>query len=292
MLRSTPYIQTETLKKRAQRMNAIHIISTAPFFARGGKQLRTEDFDLYCMALSALAWRKYNGKISLYIDKRGWEHYQSLGLGRLWDEVRVCVPDDLEGIDPVMFWAGGKLFALREADAPIVMIDTDFIVWKPLKFGRELIAAHREDISPDIYPPLGFFKTRGHALPGFDDSVLPLNTAFLYIPDNDFKEFYTSQAIAFMKSAENTGDVLRYMVFAEQRMAAMCAEYTCTPVKTLLDKDNLFFPQDAFTHLWGAKQAMRDNPQLRGDFLDRCRSRLKAEFPEYSDIADIIDDQK
>lgn len=269
-------------------MNALHIISTAPFFAKGGKQFRAEDFDLYCMALSALAWRRSGGKISLYTDKRGNEYYRSLGLEGLWDDIRVCVPDDLEGIDPIMFWAGGKLFALREADAPTVMIDTDFIVWEPPEFGRELIAAHREELSPDIYPPLGYFKTRGHVLPDFDENVLPLNTAFLYLPDNDFKEFYTSQAIAFMRSAVNTGDILRYMVFAEQRMAAMCAEYTGTPVKTLMDKDRLFFPQSAFTHLWGAKQAMRDAPALREDFLRRCRARLTAEFPKYEYIADII----
>lgn len=279
------------LLKWEQSMDALHIISTAPFFAKGGKQFRTEDFDLYCTALSALAWRKNNGKISLYTDKKGEEYYYSLKLDVLWDDICVCIPEDLEGIDPIMFWAGGKLFALRETNAPIVMIDTDFIVWEPLKFGRELIAAHREELSPDIYPPIGYFKTRGHVLPDFNESVLPLNTAFLYLPDNDFKEFYTSQAIAFMKSSENTGDVLRYMVFAEQRMAAMCAEYTRVPVKTLLDKDNLFFPQSAFTHLWGAKQAMRDNPALREDFLKRCRARLKTEFPEYGYIADIIDKQ-
>ena len=151
------------LLKWEQSMDALHIISTAPFFAKGGKQFRTEDFDLYCTALSALAWRKNNGKISLYTDKKGKEYYYSLKLDVLWDDICVCIPDDLEGIDPIMFWAGGKLFALRETNAPIVMIDTDFIVWEPLKFGRELIAAHREELSPDIYPPIGYFKTRSRS---------------------------------------------------------------------------------------------------------------------------------
>ena len=78
------------------------------------------------------------------------------------------------------------------------------------------------------------------------------------------------------------------MVFAEQRMAAMCADYTGTPVKTLLDKDHLFFPQDCFTHLWGAKQAMRDDPVLRADLVGKFKARLMSDFPEYSFIADII----
>lgn len=270
-------------------MNAIHIISTAPFFAKKNGAFYTEDFDLYCTALSALEWRRHNGSITLCADHAGAEYFKGIGFEPIWDEIRVCVPDDLEGIDPSMFWAGGKLFALRETDAPCVMIDTDFIVWEKLNFGSEIIAAHREELAPNVYPPLSYFRTNGHIIPDFDESVLPLNTAFLYLPDNDIKEFYTSQAIAFMKSAKSCSDPLCYMVFAEQRMLAMCAEFTGTPVRTLLDKDMLFFPQDSYTHLWGAKQAMRDDPVLRGDFLYKCRKRLVSDFPEYSFIADIID---
>jgi len=273
-------------------MNAIHIASFAPARAKGKKSPCVESFDLYCTALSALMWRRLNGKITLCCDKAFAEYYDRIGFRDIWDDIKVCVADDLEGINPKMFWAGGKLLALREVSAPVAMVDTDFIVWKKLDLGGGdadcLIAAHRENISDDIYPPLSFFATRGHILPDFSEEVLPLNTAFLYVPDNDFKEFYTSQAISFMKSAADCDDYLRYMVFAEQRLVAMCADYTGTPVRTLLDKDRLFFPQNDFTHLWGAKQAMRDHPELQADFLEKCRSRLIAEFPEYSNLVEKI----
>lgn len=270
-------------------MNAIHISSFAPAKAKGKTKPAPEDFDLYCTAISALQWRKNGGKITMCCDSFYEEFYRAAGLCELWDDINVCVADDLEGIDPVMFWAGGKLLALRSVNAPIVMLDTDFIVWKNPAFGGEIIAAHREDISDGIYPPLSYFRTAGHILPDFSEDVLPLNTAFLYIPDEDFKEFYTTQAIAFMKSAEKGGDFLKYMVFAEQRLCAMCAEFTGTPVKTLLDKDALFFPQADFTHLWGAKQAMRDYHELRLDFLNRCRERIKRDFPDYAYICGVID---
>ncbi len=269
-------------------MNAIHIISTAPFFAKKSGAFSVEDFDLYCTVLSVLNWRRHNGKIALYTDTRGAEYYKKIGLCDIWDEVRVCIPDDMEGVNPQMFWAGGKLFALREAAAPCVMIDTDFIVWKKLDFSSEIIAAHREELFPDIYPPLQYFRLNNHILLDFNESVLPLNTAFLYLPDDSFRQFYVSQAIAFMKSAVSCADRLCYMVFAEQRMAAMCAEYTGTAVKTLLDKDNLFFPQDSFTHLWGAKQAMRDDPTQRTIFCKNCADRIRKDFPEYSYTIDII----
>lgn len=270
-------------------MNAIHIASSAPAFAKGAQRLSAEDFDLYCTVLSALCWRKFNGEITMCCDSRYAEYYRNIGITDIWNDIKICVADDLEGIDPLKFWAGGKLLALREVKAPVVMIDTDFIVWKTLEFGDELIAAHREEISDGIYPPLDFFRVGDHIIPEFSEEVLPLNTAFLYVPDNDFKEFYTGQAIAFMKSAVKCDDYLKYMVFAEQRLAAMCADYTGTPVETLLDKDNLFYPQSDFTHLWGAKQAMRDHPELRGDFLWKCKKRLLSEFPEYAYIAEIID---
>lgn len=274
-------------------MNAVHIASFAPAAAKGRQSPDVEDFDLYCTALSALQWRKNGGVITMCCDSAYAEYYTRIGFTDVWNGVNVCVADDLEGIDPLMFWAGGKLLALREVDAPVAMIDTDFIMWNNPKFGEELIAAHREDISDGIYPPLSFFKTRpdisAHILPDFSESVLPLNTAFLYVPDNDFKEFYTSQAIAFMKSAVRCDDFLKYMVFAEQRLAAMCAEYTGTPVKTLLDKDVLFRPQSDFTHLWGAKQAMRNHPELRADFIEKCRARLIRDFPEYAYIAETIE---
>lgn len=270
-------------------MNAIHIASFAPAAAKGKSKPAVEDFDLYCTALSALQWRKNGGVITMCCDSAFAEYYKQIGFTDIWNNVEVCVADDLEGIDPLMFWAGAKLLALREADAPVAMIDTDFIMWNNPQFGSEIIAAHREDISDGIYPPLSFFKTRGHILPDFSESVLPLNTAFLYVPDNDFKEFYTSQAIAFMKSAVKCDDFLKYMVFAEQRIVAMCAEYTQTPVKTLLDKDVLFRPQSDFTHLWGAKQAMRDHPELRADFIEKCRARLLRDFSEYAYIIPAVE---
>lgn len=270
-------------------MNAIHIASFAPAAAKGRREPAVEDFDLYCTALSALQWRKNGGQITLCCDSKFAEYYMRIGFSDIWNTINVCIADDLERIDPLMFWAGAKLLALREMNAPVVMIDMDFIAWNNPVFGDEIIAAHREDISDGIYPPLSFFQTRGHILPDFSEDVLPLNTAFLYVPDNDFKEFYTSQSIAFMKSSVKCDDYLKYMVFAEQRLVAMCADYTGMPVKTLLDKDVLFRPQSDFTHLWGAKQAMRDNPRLRTDFLAKCRMRLLRDFPEYKYIIDIID---
>lgn len=270
-------------------MKAIHVISTAPFTARNiGQEYRAEDFDLWNTALSALMWQKLNGEIKLVTDKIGAEYYEKIGLLPLWNEVDARLPESYNGVDALTFWAAGKLFALQGEAAPCVIIDTDFIVWDKLTFGKKIIGAHREELNPNIYPPADYFKLTDYPEMDFDMSVLPVNTAFLYIPDESFKQYYTSQAIAFMRSAQKTNDRLCYMVFTEQRLLAMCADKLGFEIQTLLDKNRLFVPQDSFTHLWGAKQAMRDNPNEREKFCERCKQRLLSDFPDYRFIADRI----
>lgn len=276
-------------------MLAFHSTSSAPFFAKSKqKHFKIERFDLYCTVLSALLWRKYNGKIIMLADSNAYFFYKSLGLEKVWDELKQEIPDDLESINPVMFWAAGKLLSLRSIKAPCVMLDTDFLVWKKLELGKTITAAHREDLSPNVYPPVSYFDMKpGYGFKNeFNESVLPLNTAFLYIPDESFKQFYISRAIEFMKSARNSADYLCYMVFAEQRLLAMCADYLKQPVSVLLDKDLLFYEQDSFTHLWGAKQVMRESGKEQELFCRRCADRILNDFPEYKYAIEIIERER
>jgi len=274
-------------------MRAIHVNSLAPLFAKNAKDCKPEieKFDLFNTVLSALTWRKYNGEIELICDRASAGYYENLGIARIWNGIKPIIPDNLEGINPLMFWAAGKLLALRETPSPAVMLDTDFIVWKKLTFTDAIIAAHREDLYPDVYPDVSYFQMNaGYTFnEAYDYNQLPLNTAFLYLPDEDFKQFYVNMAIEFMKSAQSVPDNLCYMVYAEQRLLAMCAKRLNMRVETLLDKDKLFAPQDDFTHLWGAKQEMREDKSKEQDFINRCKARIRRDFPEYAYIINLID---
>jgi hypothetical protein len=183
-----------------------------------------------------------------------------------------------------MFWAAGKLFALRQCAAPCVMLDTDFIVWETLNLPDDgILCAHREDISDDVYPdPRNYNMRGGYAFP-FNTpenlAVLPCNTAFALFTDNQFKEYYLDISFDFMRNAIVCDDGLTRMVTAEQRLLAMCAEAKGVPIRTLLDKNRLFLPQDGFTHLWGAKGALRANPVERKKFYARCKKRISTDFP-------------
>lgn len=273
-------------------MRAIHIISTAPFFAKNpGGVYRLDKFELYSAAISALNWRRMGGEIDLITDTEGEKYINFLGISPLWNSVKRLIPDDLEGIDPKMFWAAGKLFALREVEAPVAMIDTDFILWKmPELPENRIVAAHRENLTPSVYPPLDYFSfKRSFSMQGMNENVLPMNTAFLYLPDESFKQYYVNKSIAFMKSAVSCDDYLCYMVFAEQRLLSICAEELKVGSQVLMDKDELFFPRDDYTHIWGAKQVMRSDLGSQSDFCQRARERIKRDFPEYAFIIPLIE---
>ena len=109
----------------------------------------------------------------------------------------------------------------------------------------------------------------------------PLNTALCSFSDDDFRRFYADTAIRFMRSAPQADDTLTYMVFAEQRLLAMCAEKAHIRIRALSDLPSLFggAQNGYFSHVWGFKQQMRENPALYEDFCRRCAARLRRDFP-------------
>ncbi len=269
-------------------MQAFHSNWTRPFFVRNPHmQYQIEPFELLTTALSALEWRKQNGSIRMICDTPARRYYESLGLCFLWDDgvfpLLDAVPED---VNAEAFWAAGKLYALAAMPSPCVMIDTDFICWKPvsgLLTRLDAAAIHREDILPSIYPAkTAFARTDGFPLEAFDWTVQPFNTALAYFGDDDFRRYYTDTAIRFMRCSPEADDVLTYMVFAEQRLLAMCARKEGIRIAALSDLPALFggAQNGYFTHIWGFKQQMRENPALYEDFCRKCAARLQRDFPE------------
>lgn len=269
-------------------MRAFHTCWTRPFFARNpDAAFALDPFELLTAALSALYWRRENGSILLVCDSEAARYFDTCGLSFLWDDGVFPLLDAMpQDINPIAFWAAGKLYALAAMRAPCVMLDTDFIVWQPLSdrlAGLDAAAIHREDISPGIYPDKeAFSRVRGFDLSAFDWTVQPFNTALCYMGNDAFRRRYTDTAISFMRAAPEADDTLTYMVFAEQRLLAMCAARDGARVDALSDLDSLFTgaQQGGFTHTWGFKQQMRDEPALCFDFCRRCADRLRRDFPQ------------
>lgn len=271
-------------------MNGIHINWTAPFKLKHTGEYFIEDFELLTTILSALKWKEKNGKIKLCADETAMKYYDKMGILGLYNETENVEVDN--DIDPQMFWAAGKLFALKDQKAPVAMIDTDFIVWDEILFDKlgECTVIHFEELYPDVYPGRsGFSMRKDYEWPDLNWELPACNTAFTVIKSQQFIDYYTDTAIKFMKYSENTGDPLKYMVFAEQRLINMCAEKLGIEVRAFSHLARLFeHGEKCFTHIWGMKQQMRDMPWLRRDFCLRCAARIRREYPEYAHISDKI----
>ena len=268
-------------------MNAIHINWTKPYRERFSLPYCVEDFELLTTVLSALKWREKNGSIKMITDSLGKEFYKNIGISHIWDGGIETYLDNIpETINPGIFWAAGKLFALKEQTAPIAMIDTDFIVWEEILFDNlgAVTAIHSEPLYADVYPAKEYFNmTNGYAFDnGWDWGLDALNTAFCVFKDDNLLKYYTTEAVRFMENtADDVEDTLKYMVFAEQRLLPMCAKKMGLYYSSFSNLDRLFtHGENYFTHTWGMKQQMRDIPELRYDFCRRCADRIKKDFPD------------
>ncbi|MCH5212430.1 MAG: hypothetical protein J1G06_05405 [Oscillospiraceae bacterium] len=272
-------------------MDAIHSTWSKPrIYSTGGFFI--EDFDILTTILSALKWREKNGRIKMVTDSTGLEFYKSRGMCDIWDEITTELDDIPDTVNPEMFWAAGKVFALKNQTAPVAAIDTDFIVWDRLAFDNmgDISVIHKEDIYTDVYPDIYHFNMKqGYIFdPGLDWRENPSNMAFYVIRNEALKNSYTDAAIEFMENSLD-GDNLTYMVFAEQRLISMIAKKSNIEINAISTPEKLFKDGERyFTHTWGMKQQMRDMPELRADFCRRCIGRIKRDFPDYSRMTENI----
>jgi hypothetical protein len=123
-------------------MKAIHVNWTAPFFHRErlrGHGFRTTreiqsdtydlpDYQILYTILSAVKWKEFNGPINLYTDSIGLSFYKQLGILGLYNEINIEFLNNLDNVDPALFWTSGKIQALQNEKEPFVFLDQDFIV--------------------------------------------------------------------------------------------------------------------------------------------------------------------
>lgn len=264
-------------------MKAFHAFWSAPRRARNAPA----DYELLTMMLSALKWREKNGEIAMLTDRAGAAFLESAGLASLWSTPPEAVLDGLDAfLDPVRFWAAGKLEALRLTAAPCVMLDTDLIVWQDVRarLGGSVVAAHPEPLSPEIYPaPESVFTLdEGYAFPPEWDFSLPAaNTAFLYMPDDTLRLSYVGEAFRFMRALRDTSaNTAVTMCFAEQRILPMCARANGAALETLFDGAPTE-GQTLATHLWGYKDVLARDGAKRTEYCLGCVLRILTDHPEW-----------
>lgn len=277
-------------------MRAFHSNWTKPFLVRHTGSYFIEDFELLTTILSALKWQSIGGDIQMITDSIGATYYKNLGIEKIWN---LGIDDSLEQnmdkkLNPNTFWAAGKIYALEKQSGSCVMLDTDFIVWENLEevlCQHDLAVIHREALQEEVYPPkekLKMLKSY-HYPEKWDWSLQACNTAFAFFKEDALRTHYVKESIRFMKGVEGE-DPLIYMVFAEQRLLAMCAAEKGIDIFALSNIDELFHSkQTLFTHVWGYKKQIRSNKKAREQFCRRCIKRIKKDFPSYYPLLERID---
>ncbi|MBQ7706015.1 MAG: hypothetical protein IJT73_11440 [Selenomonadaceae bacterium] len=271
-------------------MQAFHILRTRQ------ENFFMYDFEKLVALISALKWREKNGEIKLVTDKRGADYLEQCGISEAWNEIEISL-DEMDSLnwDEKIFWAGAKIFALSKQNAPVVMIDLDFIVWQHLDFqsyGKNIAVIHREKVGNFVYPGKEFFRFKdGRNFPAaLNWSVEACNTAFAYFGANDIIKKYSDFAFEFMAEIDTSNGELAHMVFIEQRWLAMCAALMNREIFALSSMQELFGGrQKYFTHIWGEKQKLRDNLQAAENFCRNCVERINNDFPDWAERLKKLD---
>ncbi len=269
------------------RIPAFHVLWTKPSII-AGKDFDMNEAEILTMIISALMWQKHNGTIKLYTDKVGYEFIKKHDLQKVWNggiDTEI-LENNSYPIDPETFWAAGKLIALEAETCPCVMLDTDLIVLKSLHEILEksdITALHSESIEPGVYlNPSLLKKPASFEFPAFYNwNALPSNTAFLYIKDKSFKNFYLEESKRFMfHNTKKPAEMVSQMVFAEQRLLSICAAHVNLPISHLLS-DPFSLSNDSIVHLWGFKKKLRKNKNFQTILITKLIESFGEKLPEY-----------
>ncbi len=268
-------------------ISAFHVLWTKPVTING-KCFSMNDAEILTMVVSALMWQKHNGSIKLYTDNAGYAFIRSVELSALWDggiDTELLENNDYP-IDPEIFWAAAKLIALEAQTSPCVMLDTDLIVTQSIRHLLEptaITALHSEALNPEVYlPPLSLKKPlRFHFSKDYNWNVLPSNTAFLYINNESFRNFYLNESKRFMfHNTETPTEMVSQMVFAEQRLLSICADCQQLSINYLL-ADPFSLANSTVIHLWGFKNLLRRNNNVQAIYSKQLIEKFGEELSSY-----------
>jgi len=205
---------------------------------------------------SVYLWKKNHRDDTciLYTDELTVNLFLKLGVLDFWDKV-FPLPKSRR-IDKDIFWAASKVEVLGQQDEPVIIMDNDTHVYKPLKEHLDLNKVY----------VCNFEQGKGYYPTGIDDIIKQLsyktrwktesvNVSFLNLPDPKFTKKYAEISLNMMEEmtalkAPNP----QYLIFAEQLL-----------LKHLLDKDNIDYKSIISTY-WNCQDLKWEGEHDKGLF--------------------------
>ncbi len=179
---------------------------------------------------SVRLWKRNNPEDNcvLYTDNLTKELLINANVHHFWNEIIIFNPN--RNINRKVFWAASKLEILALQDEPVIIMDNDTLVFKPIKKYLDLNKVYvcNFEVGKGYYPTAidPFIQKLSYKKRWKTRSV---NVSFLNLPDPDFTQRYANNSIKMMEEFTSMGvPHSQYLIFAEQLL-----------LKSMLDEEKI-----------------------------------------------------
>jgi hypothetical protein len=277
-------------------MTYLHSFWTRPKQDAGGadKDIILQDFEALTWLVSALQCRRH-GRIKMLTDARGLRFLQRTGLDWTYNGgISTALDDTPADIHPKVFWTAGRMFAFELMDEPFASVDTDAILWQPLKPTAPVMALHYEDRRWVSYrsnrADFGRFGFTGR---DWNWRLQPVNLGIVSFPSPEVTRSFAAEALRFMREysawlRDHPEDMdlprtRRAPLFLDQRLLPMCMARLGLRVKTLgrlNEWKNGLARNPLCSHLWLGKRHFRYSAAACTAYVNHLITHTRREFPE------------
>lgn len=185
---------------------------------------------------SVKLWKKNHPETTcvLYCDTLTSNYLDRLGIKYLWDSIE-CIKRKKQ-LNRSVFWAASKLEVLSEQTEPVILMDNDTLIYKPILHLLE----------PDTHYVCNFEQGQGYYPTGLDPLVSQLtykarwkmesvNVSFLHLPDPEFTRMYANLSLDIMEEfTKLNAPHSQYLIFAEQLLLSHLLEKENKKVKSII----------------------------------------------------------
>lgn len=192
--------------------------------------------NILLLLASVRLWKKHNplDNCVLYADAMTLDLLGELQVGTLWNE--VIEYKGTRQINRSVFWAASKLQVLSEQTEPVILMDNDTLVFKPIK----------QFLDKDTHYVCNLEQGQGYYPSTVDKYVRQLsyrtrwktesvNVSFLYLPDPSFIKLYSNMSLDFMEEfTKMNAPNPQYLIFSEQMLLRHLFEREDIQFKSLI----------------------------------------------------------
>lgn len=277
-------------------MTYLHSFWTRPKQDESGvdKDIVLQDFEALTWLVSALQCRRH-GRVKMLTDTRGVRFLQRTGLDWVYNGgISTALDDTPADIQPKVFWTAGRMFAFGLMEEPFASVDTDAVLWQPLKPTAPVMALHYEDRRWVSYrsnrTDFGRFGFAGRE---WNWRLQPVNLGIVSFPSPEVTRSFAAEALRFMREysawlRDHPEDMdlprtRRAPLFLDQRLLPMCMARLGLRVKTLgrlNEWKNGLARNPLCSHLWLGKRNFLYSAAARTAYVNYLIAHTLKEFPE------------